>query len=168
MGKANQAGRGSSFEAFAPRHYEFEIISPDGDTLVVEMRDVTSEELIDATRELRPPSVPLKYPPEFVQGADGKPTARLDPDDPAYLKALMSFRQRQMAAQILTVWITDVPGQTDDEKIDSVIALPSWAMSGLWKCCMMVTAVSEDRIKQRTFRPGGEVETPDSGPARVD
>jgi hypothetical protein len=158
MSKANETGRGSSFDAFASREHEYELISPEGESLIVVMRDVTADELLDATRDMRPPEVPLKHPPEFAKDANGKPVALTDPDNPAYLKVLMQFRQRQMAAQILKVWVAEVPGETDEEKIGSILAMPSWAHSGLWKICMIVTATSEDRIKQRTFRPHRAVE----------
>lgn len=155
----NENGHGASFEAFAARKiYEFELLSPDGESLIVEMRDVTPDALLDTTRDMKPPDVPLKQPVEFVKDVNGHVTSPLDPENPAYLKAFMQFRQRQMAAQIQAVWLADIPGTTDVERTDHILNLPSWAFNGLWQACLLVTSTSEDRIRRRTFRPGRVVE----------
>jgi hypothetical protein len=151
MGKDNGTAR-TAFADFAHQNYEFEIISPDGESMIVEMRDITADELLDTTRDLKSPEAPMKQNEPFAKDRDGNLVMQLDYENPAYLKALMQFRQHQMAAQIEAVWLTDIPGETREEKIENIIGLPSWAFGGLWRACELVTATSEERIKRRSFR----------------
>lgn len=162
MSEKQAKARRAGLADFARRSYEFEVITPDGETLVIQVRDVTADQLFEATRDMKLPEPPAKKGAPLVKDQDGKITVPLDYDSPLYLHALMDFRQRQMAAHIVTVWETDDLTGTLEEKIEQVIALPNWAFNALSKVCNLITTTSEDRIKRRSFRSDGVVETQDS------
>ncbi|RPI92474.1 MAG: hypothetical protein EHM39_13595 [Chloroflexi bacterium] len=147
------APRLALFSDFVRRVYQFEIESPDGEILAIEMRDVTADELYDATRDVKSPQPPFKD--TFAKTADGTVIRELNYDDPAYLRALEIHRQKIMAAQIMKAWTATVPGETREEQIQQVMDLPAWVFIGLWKMVEWLITASEERIKNRPFRAVG-------------
>jgi hypothetical protein len=143
--------RKARFEDFKHQTHEFEVITPDEQHLIIEVKSLTPDEVLEALRWAGPaPEAP--FTDEFGETDRGEIYRKRDYNDPAYLRALEQYRQRQMNAQILACWVADVPGETVDEKLDAIASLPSWIVSALWKVTNRVLATAEQDIKHRPFR----------------
>jgi hypothetical protein len=146
-----QQARKATFEDFQHQTHEFEVITPDNQHLIIEVKSLTPDEVIEAGRWAgTPPEAP--FSDKFGETDKGEIYRERDYNDDGFIRALERYRQRQMHAQILGCWAIEVPGETIDERLDYIASLPSWVVSALWKVTNRVLATAEGDIKHRPFR----------------
>lgn len=151
MSDETREGRRATLADLMVQTYEFEIESPAGEVLVVEMRALSQAELIGIGRDL-PPYPKATHVKEYHKDEDGKITPIYDYEDPEYRKAVDDRRRAEMKLGILRSWVDDLHGETEAEKLEEMDKLAGWAMSGLWQIFNLLSTTSAEAIKHRPFR----------------
>ncbi len=147
-----------SFKDLNARVFVFEFESPDGELMEVEMRALTPDELLDVDMVVQMPEAPIT---DFKTGDNGEVTPVRDYQDKTYKRALTRAGQERMYRQILMAWQNaDIPGETDEERLSELAALPMWALDGLWQAIKAVTEAGVGTLKVRPFLTPAE---PDDG-----
>lgn len=138
-----------SFKDLNARTFVFEFESPDGETMEVEMRALTPDEMLDVDMAVTAPEAPVT---DFKTGDNGEITPVRDYQDKHYRRALTRAGQERMYRQILKAWQNaDIPGDTDEERLAEIAALPMWALDGLWQAVKRVTEAGVGTLRARTF-----------------
>lgn len=139
----------ASFKDLSARAFVFEFESPDGERLEVEMRALTPDELLDIDMAVSMPEAPIT---DFKTGDNGEITPVRDYQDKNYKRALSKAGQERMYRQILFAWQNaDIPGETEEERLKEIAALPLWALDGLWQAVKMVTEAGVGTLRARPF-----------------
>lgn len=129
----------ATFADLKAASYKFELESPTGDLVLVEVTAPTKAQLIKMRRELPPqPEAPVT---EFRKDADGNPQPVRDTRDAAYLDALDEWMTNYQLRFIARLWKTDIPGDTEDEQIEALADLPGWVLGGVWRAVELVAGI---------------------------
>lgn len=148
----------ATFKDLNARVFVFEFESPDGECLEVEMRALTPDELLDIDMAVPTPEAPIV---DFKTSDNGEVQPVRDYQDKGYKRALAKAVQERMYRQILRAWQNaDVPGETDEERLAEIAALPLWALDGLWQAVKMITEAGVGTLRSRPFHADA---TPDDG-----
>jgi len=151
MSDETREGRRATLADLMVQTYEFEIESPVGEVLFVEMRALSQAELLDIGRAL-PPFPQATQVKEYKKDENDQIKPVFDYEDPAYRKAIEERRRMEMKLAVLRSWVADLPGETEDEKLAELDNLAGWALSGLWQIVSMLITTSSEAIKHRPFR----------------
>ena len=151
MSDETREGRRATLTDLMVQTYEFEIESPVGEVMVVEMRALSQAELIGIGYDL-PPFPQATHVKEYKKDDDGSIKPIMDYEDPVYQKAVHDRRRLEMKLGIVRSWVTDLPGETESEKLGALDKLAGWAFSGLWQIFTMLSTTSAEAIKHRPFR----------------
>ncbi|MFA6044755.1 MAG: hypothetical protein WC718_07210 [Phycisphaerales bacterium] len=147
----------ATFADFAVVHYEFEIEDPAGEVLVAEMRAITQAELLRIRRSLgNPPTPPVK---EIKKDEDGYHEI-YNYADPGHQQAMADRNALLETRVLLASWTTDIPGDTEDERIAALDTLPAWARVGLVRAVGMLIGIAEDAVRLRPFQRAGTTTVP--------
>lgn len=152
-----RAARKASFADFKAQTYEFEIDSPDGDVLIVELRAMTPDERaeIDFRRNPKPQPPVMDF-----RVIDGSPYPVYNYEDAGYTAQFGAWVNRRMRLLIIHALVMDLPGETDDERLDALNSMAAWALDGLWRAVQMLTAVGDDAVRRHSFQPDGTGDSP--------
>ena len=156
----------ATFADLIAQSYEFEIISPGGETLLFELRALTYDERarIDFERNPRP-----RAPVKEIKKVDDQFYEIYDYQEPGYRQKMADWLNRQIRLHILTALTgLDIPGETDDERLESLNQFGGWALDGLWKAVSLLTVTGDDAVRRRTFQPGGNGDLEAMRPETVD
>lgn len=147
--KVDSMAKRVSFKDLNARVFIFEFESPDGEMLEVEMRALTPDELLDIDMAVQTPEAPIT---DFKTGDNGEITPVRDYQDKNYRRALTRAGQERMYRQILKAWENaDIPGDTEEERLAEIAALPLWALDGLWQAVKRVTEAGVGVLRARSF-----------------
>ena len=142
----------ATFESLKPKVYEYDVETPDGETMSVEMRAPTQAEMWRISQTMPPrPTPPQSFENPFRKDETGVLQPVYNYADKGYQNQLQDWLRIQMQRQILVCWTEPVPGDTVDEQLAALDALPKWVLTVLWKCTQLVTQVEESAIKVRPF-----------------
>ena len=145
--------RKATFADLSVQTYEFEIDGPDGESVIVELRALPSNERaeIELRRNIKP------IPPISEYRKDkGEVLPVYNYQDATYLEALANWYRRQMQLLIVRSLVMDIPGETEDGKIAALEStLAGWAMDGIWKAIELLSTVGRDAVRGITFQRNG-------------
>ena len=150
--------RKATWVDFQRKNYEFDIVSPLGDTLQVELKALTPDEVLNLNfTNPRPKARVTDFKKE-----EGIIYPIYDHQDSAYLKSLEEWattnRRRLIAAALVS---PELPGATLDEKVQALNDIEGWALVGLTQAVNMLLNVGADAVRLRTFRGNGDAHTSD-------
>lgn len=148
----------ATFDDFKPQVYEFEVEAPDGSMLEFEMRALTPAQLL-AIDLAHPRPQPRVYDFHAPKGKGEKPEPRYSSDEDAppevraeWTRAVNEWLQDHRNRQILAALQMDIPGETDEERIEAMASLGAWAISAFSRAVQLVIATSEAALKGRSFQ----------------
>ena len=145
--------RVATFADFATQYYEFEIQEPGGDVLVAELRAISQAELLRIRRSLgEPPTPPVK---DIRKDEDGFHEI-YNYADPGHQQAMEARRLLLETRVLLASWNTEIPGDSEEEKIAALDTLPAWARAGLMSAVGMLIGATDGAVKVRRFRSTGD------------
>lgn len=139
--------RVATFEDLRPKVYQFEVIAPDGESFLIEMRTPTPSELLTWEREFgNPPEAPVT---DIKRHPDGTFEEIRD------MQPVIDWQQDRILKQVLKLWTAEVPGETDADQIDHMNELGAWAVNALVKCFGLLIRTPDEALKTRPFRGNG-------------
>jgi hypothetical protein len=148
----------ATFEALVAHTYQFEVIDPNGDSMLVVMRAPLVSEVWSQDREMpAKPEAPIKDIKRDEVTGEIVPIRATD--DPDYQRAVTDWNLNWMYQRILLCWTESVPGETEAEQSTALAQLPNWSLSALWQCTQLVMATGRDAV--RPFLGNG-MESPDA------
>jgi len=125
--------RKATFADLQRKTYTFELISPDGDVLEVDIKAPTSDEVL--------------------RKEDGRVYPVYGYEDAGYQRQLAEWLARSKQLLIIQCLPDDfLPGETEEEKLEALKSVEAWARVGLYQAIEMLVGVAEDRVKLRSFR----------------
>jgi len=129
--------------------YTFELISPDGDVLEVDIKAPTSDEVLELQySNPRPEPLVTDFRKE-----DGRVYPVYGYEDAGYQRKLAEWLARSKQLLIIQCLPDDfLPGETEEEKLEALKNVEAWARVGLYQAIEMLVGVAEDRVKLRSFR----------------
>lgn len=144
----------ATFDQFVADTYDFELIAPTGDKLKVLLRPLTPEELLRIGRD---------YPLPKLQpsGFEKDPTtnalyAKYEPREPGYVQQREEHASIRMRAQIARSLVEpEVPGETEAERMEHLMKLPNWVLSGLWAAVEKLNMGQAGELLAYSFRGNG-------------
>lgn len=141
------------FEAFVVGAVEYELRTPAGDVIVVQVRALTADEMLEI-RHLTPKPEP---PVEGYHKFDGERALPIYAfESPGYnqqLEAWVSKRTRLMIVRSLVS--PEIPGNTDDEKIAALSRVSNVVLAGLNRAVSEMNLGVADDVKRRPFPGSG-------------
>jgi hypothetical protein len=110
-----------------PKVEDYVIQNPEnGEEMIVRLRPLTPAELTELSALVKRPKPKIKGF-KSVKDEFGKPIPEFDEEDPEYVKALAKSNQDFVYAWLLASWEAEMPGQTMDEKMESLRKnIPNW------------------------------------------
>ena len=146
MVKENDMQR-ATLDLLKPKTYEFELVPPVGDPMIVEMRDLTLADVLMIETENQPPSPPVSG---IEKDASGNLHNIHNYEDANYKVARENWARQRMTAFIAKAWVMELPD--DPTECFAVIdSLATWARSGLWQATQMIMQGKEDAVRMRPF-----------------
>ena len=105
-----------------PQVREYTLVNPStGDEFVMALRELLPSDIAVINASIRYPKPPVK---DFKKG--GEPI--FDDEDPKYKESFQKANQEYIFRWLLVSWEVDIPGDTPDEKLESLKNnLPNWA-----------------------------------------
>lgn len=141
----------SIFDQLKAQVYEFELVSPDGQTLVVQMRALSRAEVAQIDYNL--PSIPQPPVTEIKKDEEGNFKPVYNFQDGGYMQAIADRGALRIKRLILKSWTDSIPGDTEEEKLSALDELSSWAMNGLTQAVSKLLVISAEEVRLRRFQP---------------
>lgn len=137
------------------REMEFEVITPDEDTLVFRMRSPSQSEMWDIERNIPEPQRDQFVNRDMPFNKDAEGNIIPVYDEKAFVVAQTERFQDIMYQKILVAWVDAeevLGGDSVEEQIAELEQLGSWAISALWKITQSLVTTSVEAISARKFR----------------
>lgn len=144
--------RWATFEDFQTNTYTFELVSPDDERLLVELRALTPAELLEVGKANPRPEPPVK---DF-QKIEGTVYPVYRTEDPAHQQSLEEWVMRRARLQVVRALVRpEIPGNTDTARIENLLGVPNWVQTGLWLAVQKLNASQEKNLILRPFHSDG-------------